>query len=453
MKGERYRMNFIEEYKNKLTTPEKAVKVVKSGDWVDYGFCLTTCDILDKALAARKEELQDVKVRGGLSMKPLEIIKVDQKREVFTYSSWHFSGYERKMHDKGLCNYIPMVYRNKPSFYRDYLDVDVAMMQVAPMDKHGYFSFSLSNSASRAIVEKAKIVILEVNKKFPVALGGQEERIHITEADYIVEGTNPDIFELPASTPNEVDIKIAGMIVEEIEDGSTIQLGIGGLPNSVGSMIAESDLKDLGMHTEMLVDAYLLMHKAGKLTNKCKTIDRGKGTWAFCAGSKELHEWVDNNPGLASYPVNYINDPRVMSQLDKMVSINNCISVDLYGQISSESSGTRHISGTGGQLDFMTGAYISKGGKSFISFASTYTDRSTGELKSRVVPNFSSCEIVTDPRSQAHYLVTEWGIVNLAGRSTWERAEMIISIAHPDFRDDLIKEAQKMNIWRNSNKL
>lgn len=443
---------FMEEYKKKLTTPEEAVKVVKSGDWIDYGFCLTTCDVLDKALASRKEELQDVKVRGGLAMNPLEIIKVDPKREVFTYSSWHFSGYERKMHDMGLCNYIPMVYRNKPLFYRNHLDVDVAMLQVPPMDKHGYFSFSLSNSASRAIIEKAKIVILEINRKLPISLGGQEETIHISEVDYIVEGTNQGLFELPASAPSEIDVKIAGMIVEQIEDGSTIQLGIGGLPNSVGSMIAKSDLKDLGMHTEMLVDAYLLMYKAGKLTNRCKNIDNGKGTWAFCCGSQELYDWIDKNPGLASYPVDYINSPKVISQLDKMVSINNCISVDLYGQISSESSGTRQISGTGGQLDFITGAYASKGGKSFISFASTYTDRSTGKVKSRVVPNFSSCEIVTDPRSQAHYLVTEWGIVNLAGRSTWERAEMIISIAHPDFRDDLIKEAQEMNIWRNSNK-
>lgn len=445
-------MNFIEAYRQKLTTPEKAVKVIQSGDWVDYGFCLTTCAVLDKALAERKDELKDIKVRGGLAMRPLEIIKADPKRETFAYSSWHFSSYERKMHDMGLCNYIPMVYRNKPVFYRNNIEVDVAMLQVAQMDKHGYFSFSLTNSASRAVIEKARTVILEVNRRLPVALGGQQERIHITEADYVVEGTDTEVFELPMATPGEIDMKVARMIVEQIEDGSTIQLGIGGMPNSVGAMIAESDLKDLGMHTEMLVDAYLTMYKTGKLTNRHKNMDNGKGVWTFCAGSRELYEWVDNNPGLASYPVDYTNNPYVIAQIDKMVTINNCVDVDLFGQVSSESSGIRHISGTGGQLDFLTGSYLSEGGKSFICFASTYTDKATGEIRSRVVPSFAPGTVVTDPRSQAHYLVSERGIVNLAGRSTWERAERIISIAHPDFRDALIKEAAKMNIWRYSNK-
>lgn len=445
-------MDIIQEYKQKLTTPEKAVKAVRSGDWVDYGFCQTVCVALDKALASRKDELRDVKIRGGLAMRPLEILKVDPEREAFTYSSWHFSGYERKMHDAGLCNYNPMIYRNKPLFYRNNLDVDVAMLQVAPMDNHGYFNFSATNSATRAIVETAKIVIVEVNENMPQAMGGQEENIHISDVAYIVEGENPSLVELPSAAPSDIDIKVARMIVEEIEDGSTIQLGIGGMPNSVGAMIAESDLKDLGMHTEMLVDAYLALYKAGKLTNKCKNIDKGKGVWTFSSGSKELYEWIDNNPGLASYPVDYANNPYVIAKLDKMIAINNCVGVDLLGQVSAESAGTRHISGTGGQLDFSSGAYSSRGGKSFICLASTFTDRATGQVRSRIVPTLAAGEVVTDPRTQVHYLVTEWGMVNLAGRSTWERAELIISIAHPAFRDELIREAGKMNIWRYKNK-
>lgn len=446
-------MNHAREYRQKLATPEQAVKIIKSGDWVDYGFCQTVCAALDKALAARKDELTDVKIRGGLALRPLEILRADPERNVFTYSSWHFSGYERQMHDAGLCSYIPMIYRNKPHFYRRFLDVDVAMLQVAPMDEHGYFNFSASNSASRAIVDKAKVVIVEVNDKLPKALGGREECVHISEVNYVVEVNHPDLIELPAAAPNEVDKTIAKMIVETIQDGSTIQLGIGGLPNTVGELIAQTDLKDLGIHTEMLVDAYLSMYKAGKITNRRKNIDQGKGVWTFAAGSKELYAWMNNNPGLASYPVDYTNSPEVISKIDNMVAINNCVCVDLYGQISSESAGTRHVSGTGGQLDFLTGVSTAKGGKGFICFSSTFTDKKTGELKSRVVPSLLAGEIVTSPRTQAHYLVSEWGMVNVAGRSTWERAELIISLAHPMFREALIKEAEKMNIWRYTNRL
>ncbi|MDD2432358.1 MAG: acetyl-CoA hydrolase/transferase C-terminal domain-containing protein [Clostridia bacterium] len=445
-------MNYYSEYKQKLRTAEDAVKVVQSGDWVDYSFGLGIPIDLDKALAKRKEELSDVKVRGSFSMRPLAIIEVDPSRESFYYSSWHLSSYERHQADRGLCSYIPMVYRNMPLYYQKNLDVDVAMMVVAPMDKHGYFNFSLTNSANLAIAEKAKIVILEVNEKMPQALGGHSEAIHISQVDYIVESDNQALYTCPEKIVTEADLQVAKQIVSQIEDGSSIQLGIGAMPNCVGKMIAQSDLKDLGIHTEMLVDAYLEMYKAGKITNRLKSINRGKGVWTFCLGSQELYEWVDNNPGLASYPVNYTNDPYVIGLNEKMVAINNCIEIDLFGQVSAESVGTRAISGTGGQLDFVTGAYRSQGGKSFICFSSIHANKKTGKVKSRVVPCLPAGEIVTDPRAQAHYFVTEWGMANLAGRSTWERAELIISIAHPDYREDLIKAAEKMKIWRSSNK-
>ncbi len=444
--------DFYLEYKKKLKTPEEAARVVKNGDWVDYNFGLNMPKLFDKALADRKGELKDIKVRGLLSLSPLKIIEKDPNRETFTYMSWHFSGYERKLHDKGLCDYISMVYRNKPSLYRNHLDVDVAILSVPPMDKHGYFNFSLSNSATKAILEKAQIVIAEINTKLPKALGGSEECIHISEVDIIIEGENVDIIELKSPEINEIDKAVAEYIVNEIEDGSTIQLGIGSMPNAVGKLIASSDLKDLGMHTEMLADAYLEIYKSGKLTNRKKNIDRGKGVWSFCMGSKELYEWVDENQGLASYPVDYTNSPEVMAQNDKLITINNCVDVDLYGQVNAESSGMRQISGTGGQLDFLTGGFMSRGGKSFICMASTYVDKKTKQMHSRIVPNLPAGGIVTDPRSQAFYLVTEYGIANLAGRSTWERAERIIGLAHPDFREELIKEAEKMKIWRRSNK-
>lgn len=445
-------MDYYSEYKRKLCSAQKAVKTVKTGDWVDYSFGLAVPADLDKALAGRKEELADIKVRGSFSMHPLEIVEADPQRETFTYSSWHLSGYERKLAEKGLCNYCPMIYRNLPLYYRNNLDVDVLMLTVAPMDKHGYFNLSLTNSANLAILEKAKIVIVEVNEKLPRVLGGHSEVLHISQVDYIVERTNVDLFTMPDVLPTEIEMQVARQIVEQLEDGAVIQLGVGGMPNTVGKMIAQTDLKDLGMHTEILVEAYLEMYKAGKLTNRLKNIDRNKGVWTFCIGSQELYDWVDHNPGLASYPVDYTNNPYVIGQNDKMVTVNNCIEVDLFGQVSAESFGTRAISGTGGQLDFVTGGYQSRGGKNFVCFSSTYTNKVTREIKSRVVSCLPVGEIVTVPRTQAHYFVTEWGMVDLAGRSTWERAERIISIAHPDFREELIKEAQKMKIWRYSNK-
>ena len=446
-------MSLIRDYYAKLRSAEEAVSVVQSGQWIDYGMGLSQPILLDAALAKRKNELQDVKIRGSLTVEPRQVISADPNRETFTFCSWHFGGYERKQHENNLCNYIPMVYHNEPSFYRNGLQVDVAMIKLTPMDKHGYFNFSTTNSATRAILETAKIVIVETDKNLPVALGGREECIHISEVDFIVEGDDRKLFELPSGTSDEVDRKAATFIVDEIVDGAVIQLGIGGMPNAVGNLIAESDARDLGIHTEMLVDAYLTMYEAGKLTNRKKQIDRGKGVWAFCLGSQRLYDWIDWNPFLASYPVDYTNDPAVIAQNDNVVAINNCIEVDLFGQVSSESSGMRQISGTGGQLDFVTGAYSSRGGKSFMCFRSTYTDPKTKQLSSRVVPTLPMGSIVTTPRSQAHYFVTEWGKVNLAGCSTWERTERLISIAYPDFRDELIRQAEQMKIWRRSNKI
>ena len=440
------------QYKQKLATADQAVKAIKPGDWVDYSMALGQPVVLDKALAERKGELSDIKVRGSFRFSPLEIINADPNRDVFTYNSWHFSSYERKLGDDGMCSYIPMIYRNMPLYYRKSLEVDVAMFTVAPMDSGGYFNFSLTNSASRAIADKAKVIILEINDNLPRTMGGCENRIHIDEVDYIVESGKLELPTIPLAQATDLEKKIAQYIIKEIVSGSTIQLGVGALPNAVGAMIAESDLKDLGIHTEMLVDAVMTMSKAGKISNRLKNIDKGKSVWTFCVGSKELYEWAHDNSELASYPVDYTNNPSVMAANDNLVTINNCIAIDIMGQVTSESSGSRQISGTGGQLDFLTGGYMSKNGKSFICLLSTFTDPKTGRLKSRILPNFPLNTAITNPRTQAHYFVTEWGMVDLAGRSMWERAEKIISIAHPDFREDLIKGAEKLGIWRRSNK-
>ncbi|HEX3031043.1 MAG TPA: acetyl-CoA hydrolase/transferase C-terminal domain-containing protein [Bacillota bacterium] len=446
-------MSYENQLKQKLVSPDQAAKTVKTGDWVDYGGFIGQCVTFDKALAKRKDELKDVKIRACTRFQGApEVVKADPQKEVFTYTNWHFSGGDRKLHDQGLCYYNPILYRDVPKYYRQDIDVDVVCVVVSPMDQHGFFNFGLQNSFTKATMDKAKTVIVEINTNMPRVLGGSEECIHISDVDYVIEGENPALVALPEGSVGELDQKIAEMIAAQLVDGSCIQLGIGGMPNAVGKLIARSDLKDLGVHTEMFVDAYVDMFEAGRVTNKRKNIDKGKMVFTFGAGSKNMYDFVNDNPLIASYPVDYTNKPSIISLNDNVVAINNCIEVDLFTQVCSESSGTRHISGTGGQFDFCEGAYWSKGGKAFLAFTSTFTNKQ-GELVSRIKPILTPGAIVTTTRTAIQYLVTEYGMVNMKGRSTWERAEALISIAHPQFQDELVRDAEKMGIWRKANKL
>ena len=446
-------MDLQKVYQEKVTTAQEALKVVKSRDWRDWGWCSGAADGLDKALAARMPELHDIKIRGGILLKVPEIFKVENAPEHFCWNSWHMSGIERKAIAQGIAYYGPIRYSELPRYYMD-LDCpsDVVMIQVAPMDSRGYFSFGPNASHLEAVCKRAKTIIVEVNEKMPYCWGGDASAVHITKVDMIVEGENPDILEMKGSdVMTDVDKKVAEYILEEIPNGACLQLGIGGMPNAVGKLIAESDLKDLGVHTEMYVDAYVEMAKAGKINGSRKNIDTNKQVYAFAAGSQELYDYIDNNPEMYSASVGYVNDVRTVSALDNFMSINNAVNIDLFGQVNAESAGVKHISGAGGQLDFVLGAYLSRGGKSFICCSSTFKDKA-GNLKSRILPVLDSGSIVTDTRTNTHFVVTEYGKVNLKGLSTWQRAEKLISIAHPQFRDELIKDAQKMGIWRASNK-
>lgn len=446
-------MNFINEYNQKKVSADEAVKIIKSGDWVDYGFCVTTVDALDRALAKRTDELTNINLRGAILPKMPAVFEREDAGEHFTWNSWHFSGVERQLAARGLAYYASISYSELPRYYKD-IDTpsNVVMMQTAPMDENGYFNFGPSASHLAAACERADHVIVEVNQNMPYCMGREDAGIHISKVDYIVEGDNPPICALRANpTPSETDIAIAEQIVTEIPNGACLQLGIGAMPTTVGSLIAQSDLKDLGVHTEIYSDGFVDIAKAGKITGAYKNLDPHRQTFVFAMGTKNVYDYIHNNSEILSAPASYVNDIRTIAAQDNLISINNCVDIDLFGQISSESSGFKQITGAGGQLDFVLGAYLSKGGKSFICCSSTFTDKK-GNLHSRIRPTLSSGSIVTATRACAQYLVTEHGMVNVKGLSAWQRAESIISIAHPNFREELIQDAEKMGIWRRSNR-
>ena len=447
-------MDYKTEYQSKLITADAAAAMVKSGDWVDYGWAVNTTVAVDAALAKRLPQLENVNFRGGILMWTPAIFQIEDPAAHMTWNSWHMGGIERKAVAQGFSFYAPIRYSELPRYYRESNDpVNVAVFQVAPMDEHGYFNFGPSASHLAAVCEKAEKIIVEVNKNMPRCLGGFQNCIHIDQVTAIVEGDNPPLGQMAAAGPaSEVDLAVANLIVPQIPNGACLQLGIGGMPNAIGSLIAQSDLKDLGVHTEMYVDGFVDIAKAGKINGSRKQIDKGRQVYAFGAGTQKMYDYLNDNPECMSAPVDYTNDIRTISALDNFISINNAVDVDLFGQINAESAGIKNISGAGGQLDFVLGAYLSNGGKSFICLSSTFDNRKTGKVESRICPTLANGSIVTDTRANIHYLCTEYGCVNLKGMTTWEKAEAIINLAHPDFREELIAEAAKMHIWRRSNK-
>lgn len=441
---------FTAEYKRKLVSAHKAVQIVQSGDWVEYGGFAMAPKVLDEALSRRVGELWDVKIRAISSLFSPKVATVDPSRQHFLYSSWHFSAAERKLHSQGLCSYIPFLFHEAPLLYQRYIDTDVAFLTVAPMDEHGFFNFGLCNSYTKAFVDQASKVVVEVNDKVPVCLGGSNESIHISQVDLIVE-TSWDIPEIPNPVISDIDRRIAELVLEEIEDGACLQLGIGAMPNAVGALIAKSDLKELGVHTEMLVDSYVDMYESGRITGRHKSIDRNKMAYTFALGSKKLYDFVNRNPVCASHDVLYTNNPANIALNDKVVAINNAIEIDLFGQVCSETAGFRQISGTGGQFDFIFGAFRSRGGKGLICMSSVFTNRN-GHKVSRIRPSLSEGSVVTVPRTVTEYVVTEYGKAVLKGKSTWERAEALIAIAHPQMQDELVREANRLGLWVRSSK-
>jgi len=313
------------------------------------------------------------------------------------------------------------------------------------MNEHGYFNFGAAISYQKAICDVARTVVVEVNESQPWVYGGYDDSIHISQVDYVVHNKQYQIAELPAAPISKTDEEIAEHIANLIEDEATIQLGIGSIPNTVGKLLLKYGLQDLGIHTGMLTDSMVDLIETGVVTGSKKSLNPGKVVHTCAVGSRKLYEYINHNTMLAGFPANYTHNPDIIAQNKKMVAINSALRVDLKGQVCSESSGQRQISGTGGQLEWIRGAYRSPDGKAIICLHTTHQDKD-GKLASNIVPTLKLGDTVTVPSTDVFYIVTEFGSVNLKGKSTWQRAKLLISIAHPDFRNWLEEAAREANL-------
>jgi len=434
--------DFRQEYQRKLISAEEAAGLVKSGMWIDYGAICGFPSLIDEKLCGRAAELKDVKIRAEHSH--TQIPRTDPEQKHFIHNSWFLGKVERDYHKNGACSYIPFGLSEGPRMYRQWLkdQVDITFIEVTPMDERGDFNFGTAVTRQKAACEVAKTVVLEVNEHQPWVYGGYDETVNIKQVDYIVENYEYRIPEFPAAVVTAEDEVIAGLLAGQIGDGATIQLGVGAIPSVVGKLLIRHGLKDLGVHSEMFNDSMMELIEAGVVTGARKSLNPGKAVHCFAAGSERLYKFMDRNPALAGFPVDYTNDPYTIARNENQIAINSALRVDLRGQVCSESVGTRQISGTGGQLEFTRGAYLSPGGQAFICLHATRPDKD-GKMISNIVPTLEPGDMVTVPASDVSQVVTEYGMVNLKGKSVWQRAKALISIAHPDFRDTLTETAIK----------
>ena len=424
-------MKWKEIYKNRLIKPEEAVMYIKSGDRVVVGHAAGEPTVLIDAMVANRENYRNVEIVNLVVLGTGEYAKPGME-EYFHENAIFASVSTREAIESGRADFTPCFFHEVPKLFRKgYMPVDVALVQVSSPDEHGYCSFGVSNDYTKPAAQYAKIVIAEVNDKMPRTMG--DSFIHVSKIDHIVEVTHK-IIELQPPRIGEVEKKIGENCASLIEDGSTLQLGIGAIPEAV--LIFLKDKKDLGIHSEMISDGVVELVEAGVITNKMKTIHPGISVVSFLMGTRRLYDFVDNNPSVEMYPVNYVNDPVIIMKNYKMVSINSCVQVDMMGQVCSECIGLKQISGVGGQVDFVRGVNMSEDGISIIAIPST---ASKGKI-SRIVSLLDVGAVVTTSRTDVDYIVTEYGIAQLKGRSLRDRARALINIAHPDFREGLEKE-------------
>ncbi len=430
-------MNWFDDYRSKLQTPSQAVYQIQSGDRVYYGGNAAIPWALVRALAERGEELSDVQLNHVLLVGD-DPLSDPAMADHFRHNSLFVGPADRTAVNEGRADYVPIFLHQIPRLFKEnIIPLDVAMLMVSPPDEHGFMSLGVETLASQAAYQSAKKVIVQVNTKMPRILG--DSFLHVSRVDTIVEHTEalPNLIPKPAT---EIERTIAAHVLELIPPHSTVQMGIGGIPDSVYESM-EGDLQ-LGIHTEMLSDGAMRAIERGVVTGTHKSLHPGKVVITFAMGSDELYEFLDNNPLIEAHPVDHTNDPFVVSQNDNMVAINSAIELDLTGQVCSDSIGPYIYSGFGGQVDFIRGAAKSNGGRPIIALPAT----AKGGTLSRIVPFLKQGAGVVTSRADVHYVVTEYGVANLFGMNLRERAEALIAIAAPQFHEELEAAAKERKL-------
>jgi itaconate CoA-transferase len=438
--------DFTATYKSKLTTPEVAVGRIASGVSLSMGMAMSEPPALLKALADRAAagKVDDLKVYYYESTRIAgeTILRYELTDRIHPYCMF-VTPVERALIKRGeqeggrkVLTYVPSNFSQAPRILTEHIGIDTFLITVSPMDRHGYFTLGTGNDYSGKVARAAKHLIVEVNAQMPRVFGSMAQ-LHVSEVEAIVENNTP-LPELPVRAAAPEDAAIGKIIAEMVPDGACLQMGVGALPDLVCSSL--SGRKDLGIHTEALCPGMITLIEAGVVTNRRKRINLGKTVYTFAMGQQVMYDFLNDNPSVESHPVDYVNDPNVIAQNDNVVSVNAALQIDLTGAVNAEHMLGHQYSATGGQLDFVRGAYASKGGKSFIACHST---AAKGKV-SRIVARLDGP--VTTPRIDTHIVVTEFGWTNLKGKSSTERAKALISLAHPQFQADLTKSAKELNL-------
>lgn len=429
-------MSWQEEYKKKLCSPEEAVTHIKSGDTVVFAHCIGESPVLVDAMIANAKQYENVEIKHMVSLGSGGYTAPELAKH-FCVNPMFASGNVRKAIEDGRGDFTPVFFHEIPKLIREgKLKCDVVMAQIAPPDENGNCSLGTSVDYTWQAIKTARTVIVQVNDQMPNTFG---DKVHVDDLDYIVEASTP-LFELKPGKITEVEEKIGSYCASLIEDGSTLQLGIGGIPDAV--MLFLDDKKDLGIHSEMISDGTLALYEKGVITGKYKNFDKEKMTVTFLMGSKKLYDFAHENPVVEVKTVDYVNHPAVIMKQHKMISINSAIQVDLQGQVVAEAMGLRQFSGVGGQVDFIRGVAMGDDGKAIIAMPSITTKRD-GTMISKIVSFVDLGAPITTSRNDVDYVITEYGIAPLKGKSLRERARNLINIAHPSAREELEAEFEK----------